>query len=65
LLGDKFLTSYSNPSTAATTDIVNGVTYHVTLLTPDFMRLQTTDCLEHQGLNSYSIATISRPNTIK
>lgn len=55
LLGDNYLTSSPNPTTAATTEIGYGDTYHVTFKTPDMLLQQINDVFELEGQQFDSI----------
>ncbi|ELJ9245791.1 dynamin family protein [Staphylococcus pseudintermedius] len=65
LLGDNYLTSSPNPTTAATTEIGYGDTYHVTFKTPDMLLQQINDVFELEGQQFDSIEAFLEANIEK
>lgn len=65
LLGDSYLTSSPNPTTAATTEIGYGDTHHVTFKTPDMLLQEINDVFELEGQQFDRIEAFLEANTDK
>ncbi|QHW37224.1 GTP-binding protein [Staphylococcus ursi] len=65
LLGDSYLTSSPNPTTAATTEIGYGDTHHITFKTPDMLLQEINDVFELEGQQFDRIEAFLEANTDK
>lgn len=65
LLGDSYLTSSPNPTTAATTEIAYGDTHHITFKTPETLLQEINDVFELEGQQFDRIETFLEANTDK
>ncbi|HEC2169507.1 TPA: dynamin family protein, partial [Staphylococcus delphini] len=65
LLGDSYLTSSPNPTTAATTEIGYGDTHHITFKTPDMLLQEINDVFELERQQFDRIEAFLEANTDK